>query len=46
MYLFIIVLGLHCCTGFPLVMASRGYSLVVVHWLLIAVVSLVAEHEL
>ena len=29
------MLGLHCCGGF---------SLVAVHWLLIAVTSLVAEH--
>ena len=34
---------LHCCVGFSLVAGSRGYSLVVVLRLLIAVVSLVAE---
>ena len=28
MYLFLAVLGLHCCAGFSLVAASRGYS----HW--------------
>ena len=26
-YSFLIVLGLHCCTSFSLVVASRGYSL-------------------
>ena len=36
-YLFMAVLGLHCCTGF---------SLVVVLGLLIVVASLVAEHGL
>ena len=38
------VLGLHCCVGFSLVVASRGCSLIAVCGLLIAVVSLVAEH--
>ena len=38
------VLGLHCCTGFPLAVMSRGYSLDV-HRLLIVVASLV-EHRL
>ena len=28
MYLFLAVLALHCCAGFSLVAASRGYS----HW--------------
>ena len=42
-YLFLAVLGL---AGFSLVAASRGYSLVVVHELLITMVSLVAEHRL
>ena len=42
-YLFLTVLGLHCCAGFSFVSASRGYSLVV-HWLLIVVASLVVEH--
>ena len=27
-YLFLAVLGLHCCVGFSLVVASRSYSLV------------------
>ena len=39
------VLGLGCCTGFSLVVESRGYSVVVVHGLLIVVTSLV-EHML
>ena len=39
--LFLTVLGLCCCTDFPLVVASRGYSLVAVHGLLSAVASLV-----
>ena len=32
--------------GFSLVVASRGYSLVTVYGLLLAVASLVAEHRL
>ena len=40
---FLTVLGLHCCVGFSLVVASRGYSLAAVHGLVIAVASLV-EH--
>ena len=40
---FLTVLGLHCCVGFSLVVASRGYSLAAVHGLVIAVDSLV-EH--
>ena len=43
--LFLTVLGLCCCTDFALVVASRGYSLVAVHGLLIVVASLVAEHR-
>ena len=39
------VLGLCCCTGFSLAVEIRGYSLVVVYRLLIAVASLVVEHE-
>ena len=34
------------CSGFSLIGESRGYSLVVVHRLLIVVGSLVAEHML
>ena len=44
-YLFLVALGLHCCTGFSLVAASRG-TLVVVHGLLITVASLVVERGL
>ena len=40
------MLGLHCCSGFSLVAASGGYSLVAVCGLLIAVASLVVEHRL
>ena len=40
------VLNLCFCVSFPLVVLNRGYSLVVVHGLLIAVVSPVAEHGL
>ena len=45
-YLFLAVLGLCCCTGFSPVVASRVYSLVAAHRLLIVVASLVAEHGL
>ena len=37
------MLGLHCCTGFSVVVESEGYSLVVVQRLSIAVASLVAQ---
>ena len=40
---FFTVLGLHCCTGFSLVVVSRGYSLVVVLGLLIAMDSPLAQ---
>ena len=40
------MLGLHSCVDFSLVVASKGYSLVVVHELLIAVASFVVEHRL
>ena len=40
------MLGLHCCARLSLAVASWGYSLVVMHKLLIAIVSLVAEHKL
>ena len=40
------VLGFHCCEGFSLVAASRGYCLVVVYGFLMEVSSLVAEHGL
>ena len=45
-YLFWSVLGLHCCTGFTLVVASRCYSLLAVCMLLIEMASLVMEHRL
>ena len=38
------VLDCHYCVSFPLVTASRGYSLVVVNGLLIEVASFVVEH--
>lgn len=44
-YLFLAVLGLHCCVGLSLVSACGSYSLVEVHKLLTAVASLVAEHR-
>ena len=44
-YLFLTVLGLHCCWDFSLVVASWGYSLVVCA-LIIAVASLVVIHGL
>ena len=40
------MLGLQCRVGFSLVMASRVYSLAVVHRLLIAMASPVLEHGL
>ena len=40
------VLGLHCCSGFSLAVASGGYSLGAARRLLIAVASLVAEYGL
>ena len=43
--LFLPLLGLRCSTGFSLVGARGGYSLVVVHGLLIAVAFLVAERR-
>ena len=45
-YLLLAVLGLRCCAGFSLVAASRGYRLVAVHRLLIAVASLAMERGL
>ena len=46
-YLFILtVLGLRCCLGFSLVVAIRGYSVVGVLGLVIAVASFVVEHGL
>ena len=41
--LFLAVLDLRCCEGFSLVVASRGYSLVSMCGLLIAVASLIVK---
>ena len=46
MNLFLAVLGLCCCLGFSPVVASEGYSLVVLLRLLFTVASLVTEHGL
>ena len=35
-YIYLAVLGLHCCAGFPLVLESTGYSPVAGHRFLIA----------
>ena len=45
-YFFLAVLGLCCCVGFSLVVASEGYSLVVVCGLLIVLASLAVENGL
>ena len=45
-YVCLAVLGLRCWAGLSLVVASRSYSLVAMHGLLIAVASFVAEHRL
>ena len=45
-YLFLAVLGLHCCADVSLVMESGGYPPVVVLGFLIGVASPVAEHRL
>ena len=42
---FLAVLGLGCCSGFSLLVESRGFSLVAVLRLLIVMASLVAEHR-
>ena len=44
--LFFAMLGLCCCMGFSLVVASGGYSLIALHRLLIVVASLFSEHGL
>ena len=46
LFFFLTVLGLCCHRGFSLVVASTGYSVVVVCGLLIVVASFVAEHGL
>ena len=43
--LFLAVPGLHCCGRFSLSAVSGSYSTAVVHRLLIAVTSLIAEHR-
>ena len=45
-FFFLAVLGLHCCTGFSLVVARGGSSPAAVHWLLIVVSSRVVERGL
>ena len=45
-YLFLVVLGLQCCTGFSLVVLSGDFSVVASHRLLIMVVYLIVEHGL
>ena len=45
-FYFLAVPGLCCCVGFSLVVASRGYTLVVVCGLLTAVASPIAEYGL
>ena len=47
-YLLVVLafIGLCCNAGFPLVVASKDHSLVVVHGLLTVLASLVAEHRL
>ena len=44
-YLFLAVLGLHCCVGVSPVAVSGDYSLGVVGGRLVAVASLVVEHK-
>ena len=46
MYLFLAVLGLHCCTRAFSSCGERGLLFVALRGLLIAVASLVAEHRL
>ena len=46
LFLFLVVLHPHRCSGVYLVVASVGYSLVAVHKLLITVASLFVDHEL
>ena len=45
-YLFLFVLGLHCCAPFSLVVASDDCSVVAVHRFLIVAASPVAVHRL
>ena len=45
-WIFLAVLGLHCCADFSLAVASRGYSVTAVRRYLIAEASLVSEDGL
>ena len=45
-YLFSVVLDLHCCAGFPLVVTSEGHSLAEVHRFLIVAAPFVVEYGL
>ena len=45
-YFFSAVPGLVAASGFSLVAVSRGYTVVVLHRLLVAAASFVAEHRL
>ena len=45
-YLFMAMLGLHCCMQAFSSAARRGYSAVAMHRFLIVLASLVAEHRL
>ena len=45
-YLFLVVLGVHCYTGFSLSAVNRAEALVAVHGFLISVASPDAEHVL
>ena len=45
-YLFLAALGLHCCTRAFSSCGEWGLLFTVVHWLLVAVASLFAEHGL
>ena len=46
LFLFLAVLGVHCCAGFSLVADSEVYSVVAVLGLRTAMSSLAAEHAL
>ena len=45
-FIYLVVLSFHCCTGFSLVVVSKGYSLAAVSRLFIAVASLSVGHRL
>ena len=45
-FIYLAVLGLHCCMVFSLATLSGSYSVVAMHGFLIEVASLVAEHRL